>query len=549
MQVSTRSEEARAAFFMAWDEGNRGNRSRASVLATEAVRMDPGFGLARVLHSRVAPGAINTQERTDDMDRGVSDAALGSLAEGYVARAIREMYSAAGTSMFPSASQGLDGLLSGRPLLNSNLARINARQLLDSVMQFVPDDPYVAYLRLALADPVQLDEGLVTMVRRFPEFPIAHHTMALRRQLVGDTSGAEAAMREYVRRAPLQAHAHYSLGAMLIEFRRPQDALAHYQQALNLDSTSALHWAGVGEVSSLLGNHAAATTHLRRAVQIAPANADGYTLLAEAHLRAALPDSAIAVYRTLLQLQPGSAAAYGGIAGVYVKMERYDEASATYREQAAAAVSPMARNPAQRSAALVHVLAGEPARAVSALQELVADIQQSDSRGGVVQYRDMALIEATFGDRAQVPTLLQSAERLVALIAQGGGGTRPANQAPPLRAAALAHALSGSIQEARRIASQLEPIAAAVGATAVAQYHEILAVVAVSEGDLIAASEQLSMAGKGALVGWIVYAEALNRAGRTDEAARIAGDLLAASYPAVLTPDYVIAIAKAKALL
>jgi hypothetical protein len=61
---------------------------RAGQQLQRALELDPKFGLARVIHGIFAPG-LSAQQRTQEIDRGVADAASASTGELMLALAYR----------------------------------------------------------------------------------------------------------------------------------------------------------------------------------------------------------------------------------------------------------------------------------------------------------------------------------------------------------------------------------------------------------------------------------------------------------------------------
>jgi tetratricopeptide (TPR) repeat protein len=548
--VTTKSDEARTLFFRAWDEGNRGNRTGAVELLGRVVQLDSAFGLARLMYARLGTGTATPQERVANFERALLDAAANSQVEGLVARSISALYATPPANMLPAADPFVALLPTGQTLIRWNAARATARMLADSAARIVPDDPYVAYYRTAISDSTEVDADLRRFASRFPSFAVVHHTIAQRKQMAGDTAGADLSMREYLRLAPTAAHAHYSYGRLLLETQRASESIPHFAQALRIDSTAALHWEAMGSALSATGNYPDAVRHLRRAIAIEPAAGARYRILANIHLAANRPDSAIVEYNRSVAALPAYMPAYNGLAGVHAKAGSFDDAIEAYRLQSERTASPAARTVPLTNAAHVMVMAGKWSEALTSLEQVVRMAEQIDASGaaGLVQFRDMGLIAAVFGDSARAKAWFVRWSGAMNASLVNSTGLRAANVTPSLRTAILTQAFAGSLQDAKANAAKYENMVAESVPVDRAYHLETLAVIAVLEGDLALAKRELDSAGSAALLGKAIYADALNRAGRVAEARAIRDEVLGAPFPFTLSAHYAIAIAKVRAI-
>lgn len=109
-------------------------------------------------------------------------------------------------------------------------------------------------------------------------------------------------------------------------------------------------------------------THLRRAIELHPRNADAYCALAYACEQRGLPDVAVEMLREAARANPRCASAYRSLGGYYLAQQRFEDAIAAYDQ--ALALEPD-YEPAYAGMALASEGAGDLARAVAALQQAV----------------------------------------------------------------------------------------------------------------------------------------------------------------------------------
>jgi hypothetical protein len=125
---------------------------------------------------------------------------------------------------------------------------------------------------------------------------------------------------------------------------------------------------------------------------------------------------------------------------------------------------------------------------------------------------------------------------------------RPENLAPSRSWLVLALATSGRLAEAERAVADLGAIASVTGEPERELHQEMLAVIASLRGNLVAARQHIAQAGSDALIGRAILAEALLKAGRTEEARTLASQVIAAPFPSQLNAIYAIAVLKSRAI-
>jgi len=117
-----------------------------------------------------------------------------------------------------------------------------ARQLYERAVSEAVDDPSRAHARRRFAaallfwgEPDAAEVQLEAVVRIRPADPAAWHDLGILRHRRGDTAGAQRALQRAITNAPLDPRPRIALAALLVNLHRFRDALAHYEQILELD--------------------------------------------------------------------------------------------------------------------------------------------------------------------------------------------------------------------------------------------------------------------------------------------------------------------------
>jgi len=484
LQVTTSSADARTAFWAAWSDQTNVFMSRARLQALKAVSLDPAFGLARTFSASIALPAsgLTPVQREQELNRGVADAAKGTTGEFIMAAAMR------------ANALGRDA---------------EAQTLAAAAVALMPDEPYVATFQVSIA-PGNRTPALLALTRKFPTFAPPYNTLAYAQLAAGDSAVGLTTIGEYVRLAPTHPNAHDSYAEMLQMNGKYAEAITHYERAVQIDSTYAQGYAGIAESNLLLKKYPDAITQMQRAVKVDPTYAAGYALIAVAYLQSGRPDSA----------------------------------RATFVGAAQKAATPAAKFAPLTGAALVQVPAGKPKDALAELGVLAADMEEANLPGqAAAAYRNVALMEAAFGDRRAVAGHLAKA---TAIAPPPGPNATPATGAIQFRMAAFAYALSGQLDLAKTSAAQFTTAVAAGTPAQQRNDHELKAIVAIGDKNLDLAKEELAKAGPDAVLGKALFANALKSSKRKPEATALKTEIL--SRTAAVTIFDVIARAKAQKL-
>ncbi len=147
----------------------------------------------------------------------------------------------------------------------------------------------------------------------------------------GQLSGAENAIRGYLKSHRDSADGHYLLGYILFREQNPRASLAEYAAAARLRPAAALDLQAMGCDYLLLEDYPAAAGWLAQSVERDPSDAHGYYYLGRAQYNQKHFDEAIGAFRQSLKLDPGNAPAEDNLGLAYEAVGKTDEALAAYR--------------------------------------------------------------------------------------------------------------------------------------------------------------------------------------------------------------------------
>jgi tetratricopeptide (TPR) repeat protein len=219
LEVTTASETARAEYHQLVVEFFNLHYGAARTHAEKALAADPNLGLATVFLARPAVSPeLSVAERDAQIARGIAALANASAPELLYALYMREV-------------------VAGRTQ--------SAQQVLKAVGALAPNDANIQYLQYVAqrgtaatpADVVRMDKEFLA---RFPNYGPLYNIHAYTLFTSGDRPAAYEAIQQYVRLAPDQPNAHDTWADLLILDGRFDEALAHIQTSMKLDST----WAG-----------------------------------------------------------------------------------------------------------------------------------------------------------------------------------------------------------------------------------------------------------------------------------------------------------------
>jgi tetratricopeptide (TPR) repeat protein len=241
LRLSTRSAEARTAFYAGVDAVENLQPQQAERHLQLALASDSALGIARAYYAAFAP-AIPADVRAQQLQRAAADAMNATVGELLMVLALRA----------PAGNE--------------------RRTLLKAAVDAVPEDPHVLYqYAVNLSDVAERIRLLESMNRRFPEFAPAFNLLAYAKARdLGDVPGGLVLVQRYLQLAPTNANAHDSFAELLQWSGRLPEAVEHYNEAIRLNAEFASPHSGRAEVALLQGNGRAARAHYQNALRLTP---------------------------------------------------------------------------------------------------------------------------------------------------------------------------------------------------------------------------------------------------------------------------------------
>ncbi|MBI4542326.1 MAG: hypothetical protein HY705_04795, partial [Gemmatimonadetes bacterium] len=220
----------------------------------QALAADPGFGLARVMYGRFAPG-LTDEKREQEIARGLGDVMNTSGLELLVALAYRAWRPA-------------------RP--------IEAQVLFGAAAELLPEEPHLAYYAAnSAADLYERAQVLEEVADEFPDFAPTFNELVYARIELDDLEGSLEAAEEYLRLLPDHPNPHDTYAELLHRSGRSQEAAAHYQHAIERDADYIAAYRGLAATKQVMGKGEEARSHLTRAIERAADPAEKLELMSQ----------------------------------------------------------------------------------------------------------------------------------------------------------------------------------------------------------------------------------------------------------------------------
>jgi len=133
-------------------------------------------------------------------------------------------------------------------------------------------------------------------------------------------------------RAAGRAEACYNLGSALLQKGSVDEAITHFQMALEIKPDYTLAHINLGTALLKKGRVDEAITHFQKALEIKPDNAEARINLGAALLKKGNVDEAIVHYQKALQINPDSALAHNNLGNTLLQRGKADEAIVHYQK-------------------------------------------------------------------------------------------------------------------------------------------------------------------------------------------------------------------------
>jgi tetratricopeptide (TPR) repeat protein len=141
-----------------------------------------------------------------------------------------------------------------------------------------------------------------------------------------------AAYEQAIRLDPTDAHAYFSKGNALYMLKRYEEALAAYEQAIRLDPTNADYYYMKGHLLYNLKRYKKALTAYEQAIRLDPNYVHAYNGKGNALSDLKRYEEALAAYEQAIRLDPNFAYAYENQGDVLRNLKRYKEAEQAFEK-------------------------------------------------------------------------------------------------------------------------------------------------------------------------------------------------------------------------
>jgi tetratricopeptide (TPR) repeat protein len=148
----------------------------------------------------------------------------------------------------------------------------------------------------------------------------------------GSVDEAIAHFQKALQINPDYAEAYYNLGEALLKKGNVDEAIAHFQKALQINPDFAEAHNNLGEALIQKGSVDEAIAHFQKALQINPDYAEAHNNLGEALIQKGNVDEAIAHFQKALQINPDYAEAHNNLGNALIQKRNVDEAIAHYQK-------------------------------------------------------------------------------------------------------------------------------------------------------------------------------------------------------------------------
>ena len=120
------------------------------------------------------------------------------------------------------------------------------------------------------------------------------------------------------------------LGAIYAALEQYEEAIAHYNKAIELKPDSAEAYNNLGALFRKTNEYEKAITNYNKAIELKPESAEAYNNLGNIYNLVSRADDAVASYSRAIELNPDYTEAYNGLGAALNELGRYEEAITHY---------------------------------------------------------------------------------------------------------------------------------------------------------------------------------------------------------------------------
>ncbi len=170
-----------------------------------------------------------------------------------------------------------------------------------------------------------------TTIAKNPQSWMAYNNIAISLLQKGKTDEAIVHYNKALELDPNYGEGHYNLANALLRLGRTEEAVAHYEKALEIYPKNIPARYNLASVLDQSGRTEEGIAHYRKALELNPNNAAAHNNLGAALLRLGRVEEATAHYRQALALDPNNAQANHNLANTLVQKGRLEEAVTHYK--------------------------------------------------------------------------------------------------------------------------------------------------------------------------------------------------------------------------
>lgn len=167
-----------------------------------------------------------------------------------------------------------------------------------------------------------------TTVSENPGSLIAHGNFGAALMRAGRRDEAIGHYQKALEIDPDNAEVHGRLGGAFLEMGRTVEAIVHLSNAIEIQPRNATAHANLGAALLQMGRVAEAIPHLQKALEIEPNFVEAHSNLGNAFLQTGQVSESLAHLQKAIELDPANAAAHYNLANTFLKMGRTEEAVA-----------------------------------------------------------------------------------------------------------------------------------------------------------------------------------------------------------------------------
>jgi tetratricopeptide (TPR) repeat protein len=171
-----------------------------------------------------------------------------------------------------------------------------------------------------------------TTLSKNPDSWMAHNNIAISLLRKGELEEAVAHYNKALDLNPGYGEAHYNLANSLLRLGRVDEAVAHYEKALEINPNNLSAHYNLAAAFVQSGKMDAAIEHYNKVLERDPNQAAAHNNLGAALNRIGRMDEAVTHYLKALELNPDNAEAHYNLGNTLLQMKRVDEAMAHYEK-------------------------------------------------------------------------------------------------------------------------------------------------------------------------------------------------------------------------